>query len=264
MKRKVNIGSSAKIVTSISSPENVGFQVRFDPQKFNSLIWDKGYEVWHDKALRCPCVVKGTGQGLSSCDNCLGIGWIFIDRKETRIAVQQLKADVKYENWSQTTAGMAKITSRSTDKLAFMDKIVLREVEGYFNEVLKVRDFQGKPTVYCTYEILEIESIFMFNGAKENLVKLQEGLDYTFDKFRITFNPKFKNIENMSITVRYRHYLTYHIIDMNRDIMKVRTKTCSMLNEELENMPISGMARKSHYLFDNLKFEESGRLLENS
>ena len=131
--------ASSKPIHSKTGSEGVEHLVRFEPQRFNSLIFDKGYEVWVDKAMRCPCTVKGTGQALLSCDNCVGTGWIFVNRIETRVAIQNINANIKYENWSQTTTGMAKITSRAVDKLAFMDRVILREVAGMFNEVVRIR-----------------------------------------------------------------------------------------------------------------------------
>jgi len=51
---------------------------------------------------------------------------------------------------------------------------------------------------------------------------------------------------------------------MNSDVIKVRTKNCAVSAERLTSMPINGTARKSHYIFDNLKYEEEKRLIENS
>lgn len=266
-RRKANIAkpdTRNKPIVSKTSAESTEFQVRFQPQRFNSLIFDKGYEVFIDKAMRCPCIVKGTGQAKLDCNNCLGTGWIFINRYETRVAMQQLNANIKYENWSQTTTGMAKITSRAIDKISFMDRIILREVEGFFNEVIYIRDYGGKKVGFTIYEILEIESIFLFSDSKKKLIPLELEKDYTFDGFKIVFNNKYNSVDDMTISVRYRHCLTYHLIDMNRDIMKVRQKDCSLPTESLENMPISGIARKSHYIFDNIKYDETLRLIENT
>jgi hypothetical protein len=267
MNKKANIiktdGRNKPVVT-VTPPETTEHQVRFQPWRFDSLVFDKGYEVWIDRALRCPCTVKGTGQPLVSCNNCVGLGWIFVNRIETRIAVQQIKADVKYENWSQVTTGMAKVTARATDKLAFMDRIILREVEGYFNEVIRTRQLGGKQVAFTIYEILEIESIYLFQNDKQPLLPLKEGVDFTIDGFKILLSSNYNSMNDLSISIRYRHCLTYHVIDMNRDIMKVREKDCSYSYEQLANMPIGGMARKAHYIFDNTKYEEQGRLIENS
>lgn len=251
-----------KTVVTKTNPESVEHQVRFETQRFDSLVFDKGYDVFIDKAIKCPCTVKGSGQALLSCNNCIGLGWLFINRSETRIAVQQLKADFKYENWSQTTAGMAKVTARAIDKLAFMDRIILREVEGYFSEVIYTRDYKGKKTIFPLYQPLEIESLFMFTKDKEALRPLYEK-DYIIDEHKIILNDKFDSMEEISISLRYKHLLTYHIIDMNRDIMKVRSKNCSLPEEQLTEMPVGGMARKAHYIFDNVKYEGEGRVIEN-
>ena len=251
------------VVTKTNS-ESTEHQVRFEPNRFNSLIFDKGYDAWIDKAYRCPCSVKGAGQPLSTCDNCLGIGWIFANRTETRIAVQGLKADVRYENWTRDTTGMAKISARAVDKLAFMDRIILREVEGYYNEIIRVVIKENEKVAYLEYPLIQMENIMLFNSDIEPLIYLNEGVDY-----EVVGESKlvFKNaniVEDSTLTVRYRHFVTYHIIDMDRDIMKVRTKQCSYSDEELQNMPIHGMARKAHYLFDNLKYDAEKRLIDNS
>ena len=54
------------------------------------------------------------------------------------------------------------------------------------------------------------------------------------------------------------------MIDMTRDITMVREKEQPLDPEVLKAMPINGMARKAHYLFDNYKYEEEGRLIDNS
>lgn len=260
----MSTGVKKKAIVSTTGPESVEHQVRFEPQRFNSLVFDKGYEVYVDKALRCPCAVKGNGQALISCNNCIGTGWIFMDRISTRMAIQGINADVKYQDWSKLSTGMAKVTARAIDRLAFMDRIIVREAEGYFNEILRPREFNGKLTCFTTYEILEIESILMFENDKVALKRIPEP-DYTIENERIILHNKYLNQKDLTITIRYRHLLTYHIIDMNRDITKVRTKEgCSASNEDLQAMPINGTARKAHYLFDNLKFEESSRLIDNT
>lgn len=252
-----------KVIISSTPPEIVEHQVRFEPQRFNSLIFDKGYDVYHDKAYRCPCAVKGTGQPLMSCDNCLGVGWTFINRSETRVAIQGMKADVRYDNWTKNTAGMARITARAIDKLAFMDRIILRDVEGYYNEILRVRNYKNKIVAFTEYPIIEIDEILLFDTDKTPLKHLKEGVDFTVEnETKITFVPKYS--EDSVLSIRYRHFMTYHIIDMNRDIIKVREKNCTLSDEKLSSMPISGMIRKAHYLFDNNKYEEENRLIENS
>lgn len=257
-------GDQKKAVISKTKSEDIEHQVRFEPERFNSLIYDKGYEVFIDKALRCPCAIKGAGAPLNSCNNCLGVGWLYVDRVQSRIAVQTMNANMKYEDWSKLNTGMAKITARAINRLAFMDRIILREVDGYYNEILRSKDFNGKKTCFATYEIRSVETLFLFKSDTEPLVRLTEK-DYEIDEEKITLSNNFKNLEDsFTLTIRYKHYVTYHIIDGNRDIIKVRTKDdCEMTDEILEEMPLSYTARKAHYLFNNLNFEQSSRLINN-
>jgi hypothetical protein len=253
-----------RAIVSRTPPESTEHQVRFETQRFDSLVFDKGYDVFIDKAYRCPCAVKGAGQPLISCDNCLGVGWIFTNRVETRVAVQGIKADIKYENWSKTTAGTARITARAIDKLAFMDRVILKDVEGFYNEILRTRKVANKKVGFVEYPIIDIEDIYLFETDKTPLKKLSEGTDYFIvDESKLEFNNDLSIKDEMTLTIRYRHYLTYHIIDMNRDITKVREKGCLMADENLKAMPINGIMRKAHYLFDNNKYEAEGRLIEN-
>ena len=260
--------SGNKAVVTVSPSESIAHQVRFTPERFNELVYDKGYEVYIDKALRCPCSVKNAGQPLPNCDNCLGIGWFFINRTETRLVIQSMKADVRFENWSRDTTGMARVTARAIDKLAFMDRIILKDVEGYYNEIVRTKKAQDNSVYFFTmYGILEVESIFLFEDAKNPLKSLKENVDFQIAELGNTkisiINPEI-NSEDLTLSIRYRHNQTYHVIDMNRDIVKVRTKGCKMPDEELKDLPINGMIRKSHYLFDNNKYDEDFRLIDNT
>ncbi len=257
-----------KAVVSKTSPEAIEHQVNFEPRRFNALVFDKGYDVYVDKAYKCPCAVKNAGQPLINCHNCLGLGWLFSNRVETNVVVQGLNVDIKYENWTKTTAGTARITARAIDRLAFMDRITLRDVEGYHNEILRSKKIDGIVYFFTNYELTEIEDIMLFKGNTVPLDYLEEGADYTLDPekpYQIKMNSQYNTlIEEIVVTIRYRHLQTYHILDMNRDILKVKTKGCNKPEQELAEMPISGVARKAHYMFDNQKYEETKNLIDNT
>ena len=263
--------SKNKAIITKTPPEKVEYSVDFEPWRFDSLIFDKGYDVFIDKSFRCPCVVKGNGNPLPDCKNCLGIGWVFTNRVETRIALQSINSEIKYENWTKTTAGTATITSRASDKLKFMDKIILRNVEGYYNEILRIKDFKNEAgeiekCLFTNYEIVNIEDLMIFVDSETNLQYLKRGIDYELDdkietKIKI-INPNIVD-PNLTATITYKHCLTYHVIDMNRDIRKVDSRNCKD-SKELENMPIKGIARKAHYLFDNEKDSEAKFLIDNT
>lgn len=253
-------------------PEYVEPRVGWRVEDFEELIYAQGYEAYIDRALRCPCVDKATGQALSTCKNCLGRGWFFVDRTETRLIAQHMDSKKRYENWSEVNRGTASITTRGIDKLGFMDKIILLQLEEFYSEIINPIIFEGELLAYPVYEPLVVTNIFLFVGDATKLLPIPEEM-YKIDKNKIVFDQsliQYLPVEdvnqkqpNMSVSIRYSHYPVYHVVDVNRELMKVReSRLCSYEDEKLRQMPINVLARKAHYLFDAQKFGEES--FENS
>ena len=233
---------------------------------FERLIQTQGYDAYIDRAMRCPCVDKATGQALSTCKNCLGRGWFFVDRTETRIIAQHMDSKKRYESWSEVNRGTASITTKGVDKLGFMDRIILLQLEEFYSEILRPEIFDGELLAYPVYEPLEISNIFLFVGDYTKLEPIPKEM-YVVDKNKIVFDQSLlellpvENVNqktpNMSVSIRYSHFPVYHVIDINRELMKVReSKLCSFDDEQLRQMPINVLARKAHYLFDPQQYGE--------
>lgn len=252
----------AKEIVETTPPQILEPSVQFDPSRFEKLIYDKGYEVYVEKALRCPCLNIATGQALTTCQNCLGFGWFFINRKQTRLVAQSLNFDKKYENWSEVTHGTARITARGVDRLAFMDKLIMIELEAYFSEVIVLKENNGKAVAYPVYTPLEIQEIYSFVGTDKKLGIVPE-TDYTIVDNSIQFIDKYKGKKDYTISIRYIHNPVYHIIDMNRELMKVRTKECKDDESQLKQMPINCLAKKAHFIWDRTDKNRYG-LLDNT
>lgn len=233
---------------------------------FEELIQSQGYDAYIDRAMRCPCVDRATGQALSTCKNCLGRGWFFVDRTETRVIAQHMDSKKRYLEWSEVNRGTASITTKGADKVGFMDRIILLQLREYYSEILRPEYFDDELLAYPVYEPLEVTDIYMFVGDDSKLEPIPENM-YVIDKNKIVFNKILLDIlpvndinqktPNMSVTIRYSHYPVYHAIDVNRELMKVReSKFCSFDDDDLKQMPINVLARKAHYIFDAQKFGE--------
>lgn len=243
-----------------SSPR-VGWWV----SRFDALIQAQGYDAFIDHAQRCPCADKNSGQALSTCRNCLGRGWIFIDRTETRVIAQRMDSKKKYEEWSEVNRGTASITTRGVNKLGFMDRVILTQLQEEYTEILKPIMFDGELIAYPVYEPLSVQNMYLFASDNVKLVPLGSD-DYTIDGNRIVFNQSILNHVNpasfnvtempLSISVRYLHYPVYHVIDINRELMRVReARPCGGVNDgALTQMPINVTARKAHFIFDAQKW----------
>ena len=269
------MGEKRSIMTNMvtayqTPPAAINPRVGWDVNRFETLIQTQGYDALIDRALRCPCCEKSTGQALSTCRNCGGRGWFFVDRTETRLLAQHMDSKKRYDEWSQVNRGTASITTRGIDKLGFMDRIILTQLEEWFSETLHPVLFDGQLIAYPIYEPLEISNVFLFASDSSPLIPLTPDY-YSVVGNKIVFSDTIINlvdVESMDIqdvneiplhiTIRYSHYPVYHVIDMNRELMRVREgKLCGEgYDDHLRQMPINVLARKAHYIFDNQKWDE--------
>ena len=267
-------GKRSIITNSVTAyqtpPAAINPRVGWDVNRFETLIQTQGYDALIDRALRCPCCDKATGQAMSTCKNCGGRGWFFVDRTETRLLAQHMDSKKRYDEWSQVNRGTASITTRGIDKLGFMDRIILTQLEEWFSETLHPVLFDGQLIAYPIYEPLEITNMFLFASDTAPLVPLSADM-YSVVGNKIVFSENVLNLVDLEsldikdvneiplhITIRYSHYPVYHVIDMNRELMRVREgKLCGQgYDEYLRQMPINVLARKAHYIFDNQKWDE--------
>lgn len=246
-------------------------RVGWDVNRFESLIQNQGYDVYIDRALRCPCCDRNNGQALSTCKNCGGRGWIFVDRTETRIIAQHMDSKKKYADWGEVNYGTASFTSKGIDKLGFMDRIILMQLEEAYSETLLPVLEDDEIVAYPIYEPLLITNAYLLASASSPLIPLTTN-DYTVEGNKIKFEASLLEKVTMTldinskelplqITIRYTHYPVYHVIDVNRELMKVREgKLCQYNDEQLRQMPINVVARKAHYLFQ----QQRSVLFDNS
>lgn len=266
-------GEKRSIITNMAvayqtPPASVNPRVGWDVNRFETLIQTQGYDAYIDRALRCPCCDKATGQALSTCRNCGGRGWFFVDRTQTRLLAQHLDSKKRYEEWSEINRGTASITTRGIDKLGFMDRIILTQLEEWYSETLHPVLFNNQLVAYPIYEPLEISNAFLFASDSEPLIPLDASM-YSVVGNKIVFDGSITDLVDiesldikdvnevpLQITMRYSHYPVYHVIDMNRELMRVREgKLCGEgYDDHLRQMPINVLARKAHYIFDNQKW----------
>lgn len=250
------------------TPPNLDLpKVAWDINKFESLIYNHGYHSYIEKALRCPCCEKASGQALTTCRNCLGRGWIFVDKRETKVVSQGMNNQPKNTQTGEINRGIARITTRAIDQLGFMDRIQLLDLLAYHTEILRPR-LWGEDEIllaYPIYEPLEVTNIYLFVGDNIPLKPLTAD-EYTIIGNQIEFSKKLLDeIEvtdmnqrqpDLSVTIRYSYHPVYHVLDVNRELMKVRERGCYYSDDILKNMPINVMAKKAHYIFDNQQFGE--------
>lgn len=243
----------------------------WDVGKFEGLIYNMGYDAFLERALRCPCVDKATGQALSTCHNCMGRGWFFVDKRQTRVVAQSMQNLRSNTQSGEINRGTVRITARASDKLGFMDRVMLLDLKAWYTEILNPTMYQGELIAYPVYEPLEITDIYLYAGTDVKLIPLTpnqyevQGNRILFDSSLIDLVPvddMNQKFPEMTISIRYSHYPVYHIITEERSLTKVREKGCSFTDGQLRQVPMLYTGRMAHYIFDAIKYNDS--VFENS
>lgn len=266
------MGAHNKIPFIAKTPDIINTpQVGFSKSWFEQTIETHGYDAQIERALRCPCKEKATGQASTGCLNCGGTAWLHIDMVQTRIVCQGIGVKNKYENWSMTDAGIVSITTKAEDKLGFMDKIVLTELESWYSQTIYMRAKQTSGPIplyfsFLTYKPIKIFDVYVFVNADTALHRLDEG-EYSIEYNKILIDPTvlkaITDAKEPCVSIRYVHNPTYYVIDINRDLVKVRTmKDCGSTDLKT-NYPLHCIARKAHYVLDDPNYDGVG-LFDNT
>ena len=252
-----------KIISPQSLPEGYN-QPRpdFIKREIDIVIYQKGYTVIHEKALKCPCKSKESGGQLSSCQNCGGTGWIFINPIETRMIVHSMNLNTQYKEWSELNRGTASITCSDIEKIGFMDRITLSEINTIYSENLFVKEDSEDLLFFTTYPIQSIEYIGLFKGNNVAIERLTKDLDYTYERNIIVLDSKFDAEDDLTLTIRYNHNPQYHVIDIPRHAIATKVDDGGIERSPI-TLPIHAIGRYAHYVLD-LENIIGNRLIDNS
>jgi len=240
----------------------------FDRGDFNQLLWNRGYEISLEEAVACPC--KGqSSDSRTTCGNCMGTGWVFVNPINTKAILTSINKNTKYKDWSPEMIGTMGTTFMNVNRVSFMDKITLLKNFGMMSEVLKVRDSDSDiypKFTFSTYKMIEIRSVFIFNGDTNVLIKLAASdyrinmtngyvLDIKADNLPNDFNGK--------VSVSYKHLTTYHVIDIPNDL-RITQEYSNAGKKTTEEMPVHAIARKAQYELGSATNYEGTNILNNS
>ena len=225
---------------------------------FDEAIANHGYQCAIERACKCPCKTMNAGAVMSDCLNCGGTGWFWINKQTTQILCSSMANRNKYEPWTAENMGTVNISCRPQDKLGFMDKVTLLELESWFSEVKNVRQSNNLSTwfTFVTYEPLRVFEMYMYVDSDHPLKYMELNIDYTISRNKIIIIPQNgQNLTGKTITLRYVHNPVYYVQDINRDLVRQKQMiNCSKDAENKTNMPLSCVARRAHYVLDVIDF----------
>ena len=242
----------------LSTPPNLLASPRIDflEDSFQSLVFNKGYNVTIEPAFPCPCTYrKQAAQSL--CLNCQGTGLVFGTPQQCKAVIQSINRSSKYKEWTEALIGTANITIEQRFKMALLDKITVIDSESVFAENLLVREMTSDAKLFAVscYPIKEVDLLFKFVSPREPLLRIE---DFTVEDNKIVFGDHTVKGGD-SISVRYTHNVQYLVIDMNHDIRNSYYLDDS--SKEVQNrLPVSAVIRRLHCLMDGTNFAKNNLL----
>lgn len=254
-----NTQTGQQVIAKTPPPLIPGNRVDFNKSIFDQVVYEKGYKVYVDKAISCPCANLGDNQALSSCRNCGGSRYVYINRFSTQIVLQAMNIDTKFKEWSQEMIGTVKITTLNSDRLSLMDRIIVREAESITTEIIHgKRHADGFYRQKTIYPLVSIEAAFIFNGETNKLIHAIEGVHFEIeDENWIKFKDPY-NFDLVTMTLRYVHRPMYYVMDNTRNVMV--TSVESEVNPA--SLPLHAIGRLAHYWLDQQKL--NGEYLFNN
>lgn len=241
----------------------------FNRDDFNDALWENGYQVVIEEAVACPC--QGTSSDAkSTCSNCLGTGWVFINPIRTKAFISSINRNTKYKDWSPEFIGTIACTFMNVNRIGFMDKVILEKHYGMLSENLTARDHSTDPIykkfVFGTYGMVEVRSVFIFNGDGNALIKLSSS-DYRINPTNsYVLDVKTTNLPadfNGKVSVSYKHHLTYNVLDIPHDV-RVTKEYSNNGKRETKEMPVQAIARKSAYELGRATNYQGNNIFNNS
>lgn len=212
---------------------------------FDTLIWQHGRRVIHETALQCPCKSEASNQ-LSSCKNCGGTGYAYINAKETRMVVTKVNAVTEFRDWSDKIRGMINISCIENEQVSFMDRITLLDGNAIFNEVIHFKKKSTTTFAFTAYNVKKVLYCARYVDDENPYQRLTLGVHYSVENNIVRIlDAGIADIEDLALTIRYYHAPQYHIMEMARETMQSWRKHPG---KELESLPVSAIAQRAHYI----------------
>lgn len=229
---------------------------------FNQLIYQKGRTVIFERVLSCPCKGKSSNH-LSNCKNCGGFGWIWVNPIETRMLITGVSVVNEVKPWSEESRGMINLSCNEEMSLTFMDRVTLTDGKSIHSEALSIFKKGSRYFAWSDYPIKELIYGGLFIDADTPLQQFTADALILGPKNLVEIDTDVLPLTSAdeSVTLRYYHNPVYYVVDMKRETMQ--TFKYESGNEIIQNMPLSAIARRAHYVFTDANLTSGVMLLDN-
>lgn len=140
-----NLGVESLPSSSVFIPISVGSTYvmprnDFWQPAFDKFILEHGYDVIWEQAISCPCnksTQSTTDAGDLNCNLCGNKHYVWMNPKQIRAAMQSMTRDSTLKEDGIYQAGAYKITTHSSNKLGFYDRLTFQNTSAPLSETIQ-------------------------------------------------------------------------------------------------------------------------------
>jgi hypothetical protein len=223
--------------------------VDFVENDHDKLVSNEGYPILFEKAVKCPCKEINHNKVQTSCTNCGGSGWVFVEATETRAVVQSQGKKLVYGLEGEVlNAGQVMITPLASVLMTEYDRLTLLDAKATVLEYPNIFKENGVVIAKFNYIIKDIEYLYKFVSTSLPLEKLIEGDDYTIDGNLVYLDStKFKDA-TITLSARYKYNPQYIIVDTPKHVRYIQEEDLTG-NVKTKIFPQLCIARLAHYTY---------------
>jgi len=228
------------------TPQNVD-HVKGDHDK---LVSDEGYDILFEKSVKCPCKQLDRNKTHTTCVNCNGSGWVFVNATTTKSLILSQSKQLKFGLQGEVlNSGQISVTPLSGIVMSENDRITLLDSVGVVSE--QPRPYlsdTGQVILKFNYIIKSVETLFKFISTSLPLQRIEEE-DYEIDGNTLKLNAdKFKT-SDITFSSRYFYNPQYIIVDVAKHVRNIHLRDeLGTLNQTV--YPQLCIARLAHYTFN--------------
>jgi hypothetical protein len=227
-------------------------RVDFHPDRFNTLLEQKGYDALWQRMTICPCRKELTTQAQNDCINCHGTGHYYFGDTTIRVLITNAMMQRNFvQQWSEVLQGTVNISVLSSNKVGWLDSFAILDAETVYSEVgTLLYDVTGDFLyIIPHYTPLSVTAAFEFVDVTSVLTKLTVATTCTISALSdvpiIIFDLDKKDDLGKKVSVTYTYNPVYVAIDLLNDFRNSYVKDHQPV-ELIQRMPLRMLAKKKH------------------
>lgn len=236
---------SILVSTNLANPKEPSPEFRKDA--FDTAVWNKGYPIVAEKALRCPCHQKGGN--LASCQNCFGTGYFYINATKFNALITSVNRNDQYKTWTDALLGTVAVTVTDDNKpnLGYYDRLTIQKEYSYFSELCEIRQIGDVFFIFTTYSPIDIYSVYIFVQNNEKLTRINYEKNPN-NKYSIILPDLTTQSVSGVVSIYYKHEIEYHVLDYPHEVRMSWNKDKKTGKAFKIELPIQAIARRTHFI----------------